>query len=364
MAVKRRDLVKVAAAGAAATAIAKPAIAQASPEVKWRLASSFPKSLDTIYSAAEVMAKQVSDLTDGKFQIQVFAAGEIAPALAALDVVSNNTVEACHTVSYYYVGKDPTFAIPASVPFGLNARLQNAWLYTGGGNELFNEFYKKFNVLGMPCGNTGAQMGGWFRKEIKTVADLQGLKMRIGGIAGQVLQKLGVIPQQIGGGDIYPALEKGTIDAAEWVGPYDDEKLGFNKVAPFYYYPGWWEGGPTVHAFFNIEKYNALPKHYQAALIAGSTYANTWMQAKYDIVNSGALRKLVGGGAQLRPFPQDVMEACYKASGELYAEISAKNPDFKKAIDAMAQQRQDGYLWWQVAEYTFDNFMIRARARG
>ena len=364
MAVKRRDLVKVAGAGAAAAAVASPAIAQSAPEVKWRMTSSFPKSLDTIYGAAEVMAKQVAELTDGKFQIQVFAAGEIVPALQALDAVSNNTVEACHTVSYYYVGKDPTFAVAASVPFGLNARQQNAWLYQGGGNELFNEFYKKFNAVGMPCGNTGAQMGGWFRKEIKTVADLQGLKMRIGGIAGQVLQKLGVIPQQIGGGDIYPALEKGTIDAAEWVGPYDDEKLGFNKVAPFYYYPGWWEGGPTVHAFFNIEKFNALPKQYQAALTAASTYANTWMQAKYDLVNSGALRKLVGAGAQLRPFPQEVMEACYKATGELYAEISAKNPDFKKAIDAMVQQRSDGYLWWQVAEYTFDNFMIRARARG
>jgi TRAP-type mannitol/chloroaromatic compound transport system substrate-binding protein len=364
MSVKRRDVVKVAAAGAAAAAIASPAIAQSMPEIKWRLTSSFPKSLDTIYGAAETMAKQVSELTDGKFQIQVFAAGEIVPALQALDAVSNNTVEMCHTVSYYYVGKDPTFAVAASVPFGLNARMQNAWLYQGGGNELFNEFYKKFNAYGLPGGNTGAQMGGWFRKEIKTVADLQGLKMRIGGIAGQVLQKLGVIPQQIGGGDIYPALEKGTIDGAEWVGPYDDEKLGFNKVAPFYYYPGWWEGGPTVHNFMNLDKWNALPKTYQAALFNASAYQNTWMNARYDTQNPAALRRLVGAGAQLRPFPQEVMEACYKATTELFAEISAKNPDFKKAIDAMYAQRADGYLWWQVAEYTFDNFMIRARARG
>ncbi|WID96124.1 TRAP transporter substrate-binding protein [Bosea vestrisii] len=359
---KRRQFLQVAGAGAAASAVAMPAVAQANPEVKWRLASSFPKSLDTIYGGAEVMAKMVSDLTDGKFQIQVFAAGEIVPALQAADAVTNNTVEMAHTVSYYYVGKDPTFAIAASVPFGLNARQQNAWLFQGGGNELFNEFYKKFNIYGLPCGNTGAQMGGWFRKEIKSVADINGLKMRIGGIAGSVLQKLGLVPQQIGGGDIYPALEKGTIDGAEWVGPYDDEKLGFAKVAPYYYYPGFWEGGPCVHAFVNLEKWNSLPKAYQAALTAACTYANTQMAAKYDVQNPAALKRLVGAGTQLRPFPQDVMEASLKASNELYAEISAKNPDFKKAIEAMAAFRGDQYLWWQVAELTFDIFQVRNRA--
>ncbi|MHB2167916.1 TRAP transporter substrate-binding protein [Alsobacter sp. R-9] len=361
---KRREFVKAAGLGLAASAVAAPAVAQSNPEIKWRLASSFPKSLDTIYGAAEVFAKQVSELTDGKFQIQVFAAGEIVPALQALDAVQNGTVEACHTVSYYYVGKDPTFAIASSVPFGLNARQQNAWLYQGGGNELFNEFYKSYNVVGFPCGNTGTQMGGWFRKEIKTPADLSGLKMRIGGIAGQVLAKLGTVPQQIAGGDIYPALEKGTIDAAEWVGPYDDEKLGFAKVAPFYYYPGWWEGGPTVHAFVNKEKFEALPKAYQAAVLNASAYANTWMQARYDVQNPAALKRLVQAGAQLRPFSPEIMEACFKASNELYAEISAKNEPFKKAISAMTAFRGDAYLWWQVAEFTYDNFMIRARTRG
>ena len=251
---KRRDFLKVSAAGAAATAVASPAIAQSSPEIKWRLTSSFPKSLDTIYGGAEQVAKYVAEMTDNKFQIQVFAAGEVVPGLQALDATSNGTVEMCHTVSYYYVGKDPTFAIFASVPFGLNARQQNSWWYQGGGKELGNEFFKKFGVIGFPSGNTGTQMGGWFRKEIKTVADLSGLKMRIGGIAGQVLQKVGVVPQQLAGGDIYPALEKGTIDAAEWVGPYDDEKLGFAKVAKYYYYPGFWEGGPTVHALRQSRK--------------------------------------------------------------------------------------------------------------
>jgi len=361
---KRRQFIKSAALAAAGSAIAAPAIAQSSPEIKWRMASSFPKSLDTIYAGGEVMAKMVAELTDNKFQIQVFAGGELVPGLQALDAAQNGTVEAAHTVSYYYVGKDPTFAIAASVPFGLNARMQNAWLFQAGGNELFNEFYKKYNLYATPCGNTGTQMGGWFRKEIKTVDDLKGLKMRIGGIAGQVLQKVGVVPQQLAGGDIYPALEKGTIDAAEWVGPYDDEKLGFNKVAPYYYYPGFWEGGPTVHAYFNLDKWNALPKHYQSALIAASTYANTIMGARYDVVNTPALKRLVAAGAQLRPFSVEIMDACQKASNELYSEISATNPAFKKTIEAMIAFRNDEYLWWQVAEYTFDSYMIRSRARG
>jgi TRAP-type mannitol/chloroaromatic compound transport system substrate-binding protein len=361
---KRRDFLTTSVAGAAAAAVASPAIAQSSPEVKWRLTSSFPKSLDTIYGGAEYFAKQVAELTDNKFQIQVFAAGELVPALQALDATSNGTVEAAHTVSYYYVGKDPTFAIFASVPFGLNARMQNSWLYQGGGNELANEFFKKSNVVGFPCGNTGTQMGGWFRKEIKTVADLSGLKFRIGGIAGQVLQKLGVVPQQIAGGDIYPALEKGTIDAAEWVGPYDDEKLGFAKVAQYYYYPGFWEGGPAVHAFFNLEKYNALPKSYQAALYNAATSANTWMLARYDMQNPAAIKRLVAGGVQLRPFPDDMLNAALTATNELWGELSAKNADFKKAIDAMIAYRSDQYLWWRVAEYTNDTFMIRSRTRG
>src|SRR6516165_2715903 len=224
---KRREFIKVAGTGVAASVLARPAIAQSTPDLRWRLTSSFPKSLDTLYGASEVFAKAVAEASDNKFQIQVFAAGEIVPGLAAADAVQNGTVEMCHTASYYYFGKDPTFAFGTSVPFGLNARMQNAWMRFGGAMDLMNDFYKKFNIYGIPAGNTGAQMGGWFRKEIKEVSDFNGLKMRIGGFAGTVLQKLGAVPQQIAGGDIYPALEKGTIDAAEWVGPYDDEKLGF-----------------------------------------------------------------------------------------------------------------------------------------
>ncbi|HEY2247054.1 MAG TPA: TRAP transporter substrate-binding protein DctP, partial [Bradyrhizobium sp.] len=277
---------------------------------------------------------------------------------------SAGNVEMCHTAAYYYFGKDPTWALFCAVPFGLNTRQTNAWFYEGEGMKLMNDFAKKSNIYAIPGGNTGAQMGGWFRKEIKEVADLNGLKFRIGGIAGQVLQKVGVVPQQLGGGDIYPALEKGTIDAAEWVGPYDDAKLGFQKVAKYYYYPGFWEGGTMAHAFCNLEKWNTLPKTYQAIVANAAANANTWMMARYDLQNPTALKQLVAGGTLLRPFNNEVLEACLKATNELWAEISAQNADFKKSIDAMQAYRSDEYLWWQVAEYTFDSFMIRSRTRG
>ncbi len=362
MSMKRRQFIKAAATGAVGSAgLAMPAIAQSAPEVRWRLTSSFPKSLDTLYGAAEMFSKAVAEMTDNRFQVQTFAGGEIVPALQALDAVQNGTVEACHTAMYYFWGKDPTFAFGTAVPFGLNSRMEDAWMYHGGGIDLFNDFLKEYKVYALPGGNTGCQMGGWFRKEIKTVADLNGLKFRVGGYAGTVLQKLGVVPQVIAGGDIYPALEKGTIDAAEWIGPYDDEKLGFNKVAPIYHYPGWWEGGAMLHFGFATEKYEALPKAYKVIVQAAAAMANKDMQAKYDALNPAALKRLVQGGSQLKPFPQEVMAACRKAADEVYAETSAKNPKFKKIHDPYMAFRADQYLWWQVAEYNYDNFMIRSR---
>ena len=360
---KRRDFITSAGLGVAGAAVAAPAIAQSMPELKWRMTSSFPKSLDTIYGASEVFAKAVAEATDNKFQIQLFAAGEIVPALQAADAVSNGTVEMCHTASYYYIGKDPTFAFGTAVPFGLNSRMQTSWLQSGGGGELMNEFYKKYNIIAFLAGNTGCQMGGWFRKEIKEPGDLNGLKMRIGGFAGQVLTKLGLVPQQLGAPDIYPALEKGTIDAAEWVGPYDDQKLGFNKVAKYYYYPGWWEGGPALHNFVNIDKWNSLPPAYKSIIKTASSLANETMQARYDALNPGALKQLIAAGTELRPFTQPTLEACLKAANEVYTETSAKNADFKKIYQSMAAFRGDQYLWWQVAEFSFDNFMVRARPK-
>ncbi len=361
---KRRQFLAASTAGLAAGAVATPAIAQSAPEVRWRLSSGFPKSLDTIYGGAEVLSRFLSEATDGRFQVQPFAAGEIVGTFQLADAVGNGTIEAGHTAAYYYVGKDPTFAIAGAIPFGMNSRQLNAWLYHGGGNDLLNEFFAKHNIYALPGGNTGTQMGGWFRREIKAVTDLQGLKMRIAGIAGQVMQKLGAVPQQLAGGDIYPALERGTIDAAEWIGPYDDEKLGFVKVAPFYYYPGWWEGGPMLHFMFNQAKWNELPKAYKAIAQAAASHANIDMQAKYDARNPAALRRLVGSGAQLRPFSPEIMEAAFKASNELYDEIGRTNADWKKVYDNFRAFRGEQYLWTQVGEFTFDSFMIRNRTRG
>jgi TRAP-type mannitol/chloroaromatic compound transport system substrate-binding protein len=360
---RRREFLKAAGAGLASSAAAAPAIAQSMPEIRWRLTSSFPKSLDTLLGAAEAFAKAVAEATDNRFQIQVFAAGEIVPGLQALDAVQGGTVEMCHTASYYYFGKDPTFAFGTAVPFGLNSRMQTAWMYFGGGMELMNEFYKRFNIYAIPAGNTGAQMGGWFRKEIKELDDLKGLKMRISGMAGSVIARLGVVPQQLAGGELYAALERGTLDACEWVGPYDDEKLGFYRVARYYYYPGWWEGGPMVHNFINLERWNALPPAYKSIVRTASSMANEWMQAKYDAGNPAALKRLLAGGAQLRAFPPAVMDASLRAALDLYAETARTNADFKKVLDAMLAFRNDEYLWWQVAELSYDSYLVRNRTR-
>src|SRR5262245_24049689 len=291
---KRRSFLKKAAAGAAAGAglatAAAPAIAQSSPTVNWRLTCSWPKSLDTLYGGPESIAKRVAEITENKFQIRVFAAGEIVPALQVLDAVQAGTVECGHTAPYYYFGKDPAFAFGTALCFGMNARQQAAWGHYGGGKEAMAPLYKDYGIISLLTGNTNCQMGGWWRKEIKSVADMKGVKMRIGGMAGLIMAKLGVVPQQLGAPDIYPALEKGTIDAAEWVGPYDDEKLGFNKVAPFYYTPGFWEGGPMVHTLVNEKKWNELPKAYQSALAAACGEANVMMPARYDAQNPAALQ--------------------------------------------------------------------------
>ena len=357
---KRRQFLKVAGAGLASSAIAAPAIAQSSPTIKWRMPCSWPKSLDTLYGAVETMCKAVGEATEGKFTIQPFAAGEIVPGLAIIDAVQNGTVEIGHTASYYYFGKDPTFGFGTSVPFGPNYRINQAWWTQGGGSEVLNEFYKKYNATALLAGNTGCQMGGWYRKEIKTVDDLKGLKMRIGGWPGKILEKLGGVPQQIAGGDIYPALERGTLDACEWVGPYDDEKLGFFKVAPYYYAPGWWEGGSMLLAFVNLTKWNELPKSYQHVLEQAAAYANQGCMAKYDANNAQALRRLIAGGTKLSVFSPQIMDAAYKATLELHADVAKSNADFKKVNDSMMTFTKSAYQWFQVAENTYDQYMIRA----
>jgi len=357
---KRRDFLKKAGIGVATSAAFGPVFAQASPSVRWRLASSFPKSLDTIYGAAEVLAERVSALTGGRFQIRPYQAGEIVPGLQVLDAVQQGTVEVGHTASYYYVGKNPAFAFDTALPFGLTARQQNAWFYHGGGIEATRPLYADYGLIQFPGGNTGAQMGGWFRKEIKSVEDLKGLKMRIPGLGGVVMSRLGVVPQTLAGGDIYPALERGTVDAAEWVGPYDDLKLGFYKVAKYYYYPGWWEPGPALVFIVNLKEWQKLPKEYQQAFEVAAAEANLSMLARYDAQNPKALQTLLQSGVRLRKFPADVLKAAHKAAFELFEEEAAKNALYRKIYTAWKKFREEQYRWFGVAELGYEQFAFPA----
>jgi TRAP-type mannitol/chloroaromatic compound transport system substrate-binding protein len=353
----RRSIIKNAGIAGVLAAGAAPVVHAQGAAVRWRLASSFPKSLDTIFGAADTFAKKVGEMSGGKFTITTHAGGELMPPLGVVDGVQNGTVECVHTAPYYFHGKDETFAIGCAIPFGLNSRQMTAWMYEGNGGKLMREFYAKFNIVNFPMGNTGAQMGGWYRKEIKSAADLKGLKMRIGGFAGRVTERMGVVSQVIPGGEIYQALEKGTIDAAEWVGPYDDQKLGFQKVTKFYYYPGWWEGGPQLDLFVNQKAYAALSPEYKAIVEAAAAFAHTEMQAKYDAKNPQALKELVGGGTKVLPFPKDIMDLAFKHSMELYKEVSDKNPNFKKVYDDYSAFRRDQNLWFRFTEARFDSFM-------
>ncbi|BEP47914.1 MULTISPECIES: TRAP transporter substrate-binding protein [Variovorax] len=353
----RRSLIKNAGiAGVLAAGIAPAVHAQAA--VRWRLASSFPKSLDTIYGGAEVFAKAVKAMSGGKFEISVHAGGELMPPFGVVDGVQNGSVEMCHTVPYYFYGKNPAFALGSAIPFGLNSRQMTAWMMHGNGRKLMNEFYAKYSMVSFAGGNTGCQMGGWFRKEIKSVADFKGMKMRLGGgLIGEVMQKMGAVPQSLPGGEIYQALEKGTIDAAEWVGPYDDQKLGFNKVAPFYYYPGWWEGGPEVDFFINQKAMDGLSAENKAIVEAAAAVASSDMLAKYDALNPIALKQLVAAKTKVLPFSQAMMDAAYKASLEVYAENDAKSPEWKKIYADFRSFQRDQVLWFRFAESRFDSFM-------
>ncbi|HVL58992.1 MAG TPA: TRAP transporter substrate-binding protein DctP [Burkholderiaceae bacterium] len=360
---RRSFLAKSAVGAAAATTLAAPAIVRAQPAVRWRMASSFPKAVPAIWGASELLVQRVGEMTGGRFQISLHAGGELVPPFQVLDAVQNGTVECGHTALYYFFGKDPTWSFGTIVPFGLNARQFAAWWYYLGGEKVFNEFANQHGITAIYGGNTGAQMGGWFRREINTVDDLKGLKFRIAGLAGTVLSRLGVVPQQIPGGEVYAALERGTIDATEWVGPFDDERLGFHKVAKFYYYPGWWEGSAAVHAIVNNKAFEALPAEYRTAFRAATAESLQHFLARYDAENPQAIRRLVAGGAQLRAFSRPILDASYKATQEVYAEIAGQNPAFKKVHDSFFAHQRDMIVWWRVGESSFDDYMAQTLRR-
>jgi len=349
MTVSRRNFARLAAAGSA-VAVASPAIAQQQPTVKWRLASSFPKSIEGLWGAAPTVAKFVSEMSDGKFTIDSFAAGEIVPGLQVLDACANGTIECGHTYSGYYIGKNPALIFDGSMPFGLTPRQHNAWYMYGDGKKLVDEVYDQMGVVSISMGNTGGQTFGWFRKEIKTPADFNGVKMRVAGFGGRVLAKLGVIPQQIAGGDIYPALEKGTIDAAEWVGPHDDEKLGFHKVAKYMHVPGVLEMEANNCLFINKAKWAELPPAYQAMLRAACTYAQMEMLAGYDARNAKAITRVVAAGAQLVVLTPETLRALRTALEQVLDEESGKSEQFKKICDNWRAFRAEQHRWFSIAD--------------
>ncbi|VEP14572.1 conserved hypothetical protein [Hyella patelloides LEGE 07179] len=330
------------------------------PNIRWRMVTSWPKSLDTIFGGAQTICDRLKAMTGGKFTIEPYAAGEIVPGLEVLDAVQNGTVECGHTASYYYVGKNPALAFGTCLPFGLTAQQQNAWFYHGGGIDAMHKLYSDFNVISFPAGNSGAQMGGWFKKEIQSLGDLNGLKMRIPGLGGKVMARLGVNVQVLPGGEIYLALDRGAIDAAEWVGPYDDEKLGLNKAASFYYYPGWWEPGSTFEVQVNKSQWDKLPVEYQEIFKTAAMEANLNMLAKYDALNRNALQSLIAGGTKLTPYSAEILQAAQKAAFEIYEENASQSPAFQEIYQQWSKFRSLVFQWNTINELSFSNFTAQS----
>ena len=330
------------------------------PRIRWRMVTSWPKSLDTIFGGAQTVCDRVSAMTGGKFTIEPYAAGEIVPGLEVLDAVQNGTVECGHTASYYYVGKNPALAFGTCLPFGLTAQQQNAWYYHGGGLETMHQLYSDFNVISFPAGNTGAQMGGWFKRQVKSLSELRGLKMRIPGLGGEVMSRLGVNVQVLPGGEVFLALDRGTIDAAEWVGPYDDVKLGLNRAASYYYYPGWWEPGATLEIQINKAQWDKLPGEYQEILQSAAKEANLNMLAQYDALNRNALQELMTSGTNLVAYSPEILTAAQKAAEEIYNEKANESTQFKETYQSWSEFRDLVSQWNKVNELSFNNFMAES----
>jgi TRAP-type mannitol/chloroaromatic compound transport system substrate-binding protein len=343
--------------------VAAPAVAQSAPEIKWRMASSFPKSQEILFGTGQTLCAYVAEATDNKFQIQANAAGELATSRQALDVVSSGAVECAHTPLSFHTAKDMVLGFGAGLPFGLNARLQQSWWAHGGGAKLINDALKAHGVYAMPAGLSGPQMGGWFKKEINGVEDLKGLRFRINAMGGAILARIGVVPIDMPHVDVVAALESNAIDGAEFLGPHDDERLGLIKVAKYNYGPCWWESAGMIHLVVNLEKWNALPKSYRAALARACDAVNIGMLAKYDAINASAFKRLVAAGAVVRPFPQPVLETCHRAAQEYFAEIAAKDAKFKKAMDSTTAFLRDRLQWFQASDYAYDAFQVAINGR-
>ncbi len=324
--------------------------------ITWRMATSWPDMLDIIQGAPRRIAERVAAMTEGRFTIEVFPAGEAVEALDVFDAVQDGTLECGHTGVNYSNDKNEAFGILAGLPFGLTPQQQNAWLYYGEGITISQNVFADFGMIGFPAGNTGTQMGGWFKREINALGDLKGIKMRIPGLSGVVIEQIGVETVMLPGGKIFDALKSGTIDAAEWLGPYDDEKLGLHKAAQFYYYPGWWEPGTTLHFIINKQAWDTLPESYQHILEGAAYEANITMLTEYEALNQQALARLVAVGIQLRPYSKEILLAAKKAAFDLYEDIASKNDSFRDSFNAWKDFRQRIYQWCRFNELSFSLF--------
>ncbi len=354
---KRRDFIKGAAAGAVATgaALGAPAV-HASPKFQWKMVTTWPKNFPGMGTGANYLAKLIGEMSGGRIEVKVFGAGELVPAFEIFDAVSRGNAEMGHGASYYWKGKSEAAQFFAAVPFGLTAQEMNAWFYHGGGMQLWEEEYAKFGLVPTAAINTGVQMGGWFNREINTVKDLEGLKMRIPGLGGEVLSRLGGTPVSLPGGEIFTSLKSGAIDATEWVGPYNDLAFGLHKAAKYYYYPGWHEPGTTLECFVNKKAFDALPKDLQAIVINAAKAANLDGLSEYTARNNEALNTLVTQHkVQLREFPVEVLKQLKVVSDQVVAEVAEKDPASRKVYESFRKFRDQVVAWHDISERAYLN---------
>jgi len=351
---KRRDFLKKSIGGgalAAATVASTSALAAPKQRFNWKMVTTWPPNMPILQLGAERFAKDIEKMSDRRFRIQVYAAGELIPAMQTFDAVSQGTVEMGHGAAYYWAGKVPAAQFFTAVPFGMNAQGMNAWLSSGGGLKLWRDLYKPYNLVPFAMGNTGVQMGGWFRKRINSVSDLKGLKMRIPGLGGKVMAQAGVNPVLLAGGEIYTALERGTIDATEWIGPYHDLRLGLHRAAKFYYYPGWHEPGPTLELSINSKAWASLPEKYQVMIETAAAAANSWMLSEFEARNLEALHELkTKHKVKVLAFPDDVLKTLKKFTHKILEAEAAKDAKFKKIYQSYNRFRDNNDAWGDISE--------------
>jgi TRAP-type mannitol/chloroaromatic compound transport system substrate-binding protein len=319
--------------------------------IEWKMVTTWPPHFPMLGEGADNIAKWVEEMSGGRLKIKVYGGGELVPPLGVFDAVSQGTAEMGHGAAYYWAGKSPATQFFAAVPFGFNAQSINAWLYSGGGMQIWEELYAKFNMKPFVAGNTGVQMGGWFNKEINTMEDLKGLKMRIPGLGGKVLAKAGGNAVLVAGGEIYTNLDRGVIDATEWVGPFHDLKMGFYKAAKYYYYPGWHENGTALECMVNLDAWNSLPDDLKAIVEAATYKSNMWMISEFEAKNNDALKTLINEhNVQLKQFPEEVLRELKKLALEVLEEVAAADPMSRKAYDSFLEFQKNIYEWNKLTE--------------